>query len=62
MTKRLVTIFLGLILLAVSFPQPAPAQSTEELKTLRKEIEGIKEGQKAIQKELREREWGQVCS
>ena len=52
MTKRLVTIFLGLVLLAVFFPQPAFAQSGEELKTLRKEIEELKEGQKAIQKEL----------
>ncbi len=52
MTKRLVTIFLGLILLAVPFPQPVFAQSSEELRTLRKEIEELKEGQKAIQKEL----------
>ncbi len=52
MKKRLVTIFLGLILLAVPFPQPVFAQSSEELRTLRKEIEELKEGQKAIQKEL----------
>ncbi len=52
MTKRWAGIFLGLILLAVSFPQPAFAQSSEELKALRKEIEELKEGQKAIQKEL----------
>ncbi len=52
MTKRLGTLFLGLILLAVSFPHPVFAQSSEELKSLRKEVEGLKEGQKAIQKEL----------
>ncbi len=33
---------------------PGLAQTSEELKGLRKEMEGLREGQKAIQKELQE--------
>ena len=47
-------IIIGLIILPLFFTQSGFTQSSEELKALRKEVEALKEGQKAIQKELQE--------
>jgi protein-disulfide isomerase len=44
----------ALIILTLLYVQPAFSESTEELKGLRKDIEALKEGQKSIQKDLRE--------
>ena len=44
----------GLVALALFSAHPGLAQTSEELKGLKKELEGIKEGQAAIQKELQE--------
>ena len=57
--KKLPAIILGLILLSLfsvqsSFAQQRQSQSDEELKMLRKEIEAVKEGQTAIQKDVQE--------
>ena len=54
MRQRWGTVLLGLMLLTLVFPQPAFSQSSEELKGLRKELEALKEGQTAIQKDLQE--------
>jgi len=54
MRQRWGTVLLGLMLLTVVSPQPAFSQSSEELKGVRKELEALKEGQTAIQKELQE--------
>lgn len=54
MTKSLLIIFCGLNLLFFSNPHIGLTQSSEELKALRKEIETLKQGQSAIQKELQE--------
>jgi protein-disulfide isomerase len=42
----------GFVLLTVLGAQPGAAQSSDELKALRKDVEELKAGQKAIQKEL----------
>ncbi len=52
--RKLHPILLGLIVLTMSDAQPVLPQTSDELKALRKEIEGLKEGQTAIQKELQE--------
>ena len=54
MTKRLLRISLGLSILLLFGSQAGFAQTNEELKALRKEIESLKQGQSAIQKELQE--------
>lgn len=54
MTKSLLIIFCGLNLLFFSNPHIGFTQTSEELKALRKEIETLKQGQSAIQKELQE--------
>ena len=54
MRQRWGTVLLGLMLLTLVFPQPAFAQSSEELKGVRKELESLKEGQTAFQKDLQE--------
>jgi protein-disulfide isomerase len=54
MTTRVLTIVSGAILLSLLHAQPGRTQSSEELKALRKDIEGLKQGQSAIQKELQE--------
>ena len=54
MTKSLLRIFFGLNILLLSNPQIAFTQTSEELKALRKELESLKQGQSAIQKELQE--------
>jgi len=45
---------LGLILIILLFTQPALAQTSDQLKGLKKEIENLRENQKAIQKDLQE--------
>jgi len=57
--KKLLTIFAAIILLTLcptssTFAQTKPTQSDEELKALRQEIEAVKAGQAAIQKQLQE--------
>jgi protein-disulfide isomerase len=54
MTTRVLTIFIGAILLALFHIPPGFTQTSEELKALRKEIETLKQGQSAIQKDLQE--------
>lgn len=54
MRKKYVTALFSFILLPLFLPQPGFTQSSEELKALRKEIETLKQGQSAIQKELQE--------
>jgi peptidoglycan hydrolase CwlO-like protein len=47
-------ILLGLMLMTLFFVQPGLAQTSDELKGLKKELEELKETQKAIQKDLQE--------
>jgi hypothetical protein len=54
MKKSYVNIILGVFLIFLLFTQPGLTQPSDELKSLRKEIENLKEGQKAIQKDLQE--------
>lgn len=54
MTKKLLRISLGLSILLLFGSQAGFAQTNEELKALRKEIESLKQGQSAIHKELQE--------
>ncbi len=52
MTKRLLIVLFGPILLTLFYPQAGFSQSSEELKALRAEIEALKENQR-ISQELR---------
>lgn len=52
-TKLIITLLL-LSFLTLLYTQNSPAQTSEELKALRKEIEALREGQNAIQKDLEE--------
>lgn len=52
MTKRLLTLLLGLIVVLALWTRPGFAQPGDELKALRKEIETLKEGQATIRKDL----------
>lgn len=54
MRTRVLTIVIGVAFLSLLHAQPGRTQSSEELKALRKDIEGLKQGQSAIQKELQE--------
>jgi len=54
MTKKLLRISLGLSILLLFGSQAGFAQTNEELKALRKELESLKQGQSDIQKELQE--------
>jgi type III secretory pathway component EscR len=47
-------ILLGLMLMILFIIQPGLAQTSDELKSLKKELEELKETQKAIQKDLQE--------
>jgi len=47
-------IIFGLILIFLLSTQPGMAQPRDEVRGLRKEIEELKEGQKAIQKDLQQ--------
>ena len=49
-----VKIIFGLILIVLLSMQPVMAQPSDETRSLRKEIEELKEGQKAIQKDLQQ--------
>lgn len=51
---RKLVVLTALVALTLVFAHPGLAQTSEELKGLRKELEGLKEGQTAIQKELQE--------
>ena len=50
----MLTILLGLSLLAAFAPKSAIAQTSKDIDALRREVEALKEGQKAIRKELGE--------
>jgi protein-disulfide isomerase len=52
--KKLLTSFIGFILLPLYFTQTGFTQSSDELKALRKDLESLKQGQSDIQKELQE--------
>ena len=52
MEKSYISIILGLVLTILLFTQPGLTQPSEELKSLKKEIEELKQTQKAIQKDL----------
>ena len=47
-------LIIGLMLTILFFTQPCLAQTSEEFKGLRKELEELKQSQKAIQKDLQE--------
>lgn len=47
-------MLLALGLVAPFFTQPVLAQTSQDIKALKKEVEALKEGQKAIRKELGE--------
>ncbi len=52
MVTRYLNLILGLILIVLLSTQPGLSQPSDEVKSLRKEIEDLKEDQKAIQKDL----------
>jgi protein-disulfide isomerase len=52
MWTSVVTLLLGGLLLALTASLPARAQSSDELANMRKDIEALKEGQKALQRDL----------
>jgi hypothetical protein len=54
MKKSYVNIILGVFLIIFLFIRPGLAQTSDELKNLRKEIEALKESQRTIQKDLQE--------
>ncbi len=56
MTRKCFTVVFGLSLLTLLCVTPGLAQGTptEEVNDLKREIEALKEGQKAIQKEIQE--------
>ena len=54
MKKSYVNIILGVFLIIFLFIRPGLAQTSDELKNLRKEMESLKENQKVIQKDLQE--------
>jgi len=49
MTKRLLTVLLGPVLLTLFCPQVGWSQSGDEINALKKEIEALKEGQRINQ-------------
>jgi len=52
MEKTMLAILVGATFLLFSFSQPGFTQSGDEIKSLQKEIEALKEGQKRIQRDL----------
>jgi hypothetical protein len=54
MKKSYVNIILGVFLIIFLFIRPGLAQTSDELKNLRKEMESLKESQRMIQKDLQE--------
>ena len=51
MTIRL-NIALGTLFFIATMPQPGPAQTSDDLKTLQKEVQGLKERQERTEREL----------
>jgi len=54
MKKNYFSILLGLILMMLLFVRPGLPQTSDELKNLSKEVEELKESQKAIQRDLQQ--------
>jgi hypothetical protein len=54
MRKNYLNIFLGVVLILFLFPRPGFTQTSDELKNLGKELEELKESQKAIQRDLQQ--------
>jgi type II secretory pathway component PulM len=54
MEKSYVNIILAMVLISLLFTQPGLSQPSEDLKSLRKELEELKQSQKVIQKDLQE--------
>lgn len=54
MKKEYFSFAVGVILMIVLLAQPGWSQMSEELKNLNKELEGLKESQKAMQKDLQQ--------
>lgn len=54
MMKRLSVLVAALVVLAIADAQPGFSQTSDELKALRRDIESLREGQTAIQKQLQE--------
>ena len=52
--NRLLTVVLGLSLLALLIPLSGCEQPRGEIEALKKEVEALKEGQKTAEKDLRE--------
>jgi hypothetical protein len=54
MKKNYLNILLGVVLILFLFSRPGLTQTSDELKNLSKELEELKETQKAIQKDLQQ--------
>lgn len=54
MMKRILCAPVGLFLVLLYFVQPGFAQTSDEIRALRKDLEALKQGQSEIQKELQE--------
>jgi len=54
MKKSYLNILIGVILINFLFVRPGLTQMSDELRNLRKDMEELKESQKAIQKDLQE--------
>lgn len=54
MQRRLSLAVLAIFMLVFLHAHPGLAQSSEDIQTLKKDVEGLKEGQKSIQKDLQE--------
>jgi protein-disulfide isomerase len=52
MRMAVVMLMLGTQMLAVAMPIPAGAQSSDDLANMRREIDALKEGQRALQRDL----------
>ncbi len=54
MKKNYFTFTVGVILMILLFARPGLSQTSDELKNLSKEVEELKESQKAMQKDLQQ--------
>ena len=54
MKRTVVSVLAALVVLTIGSPQPAFPQGGDDIKALMKEVEALKEGQTAIQKDLQE--------
>ena len=52
MEKTMLAILIGTVFLLFSFSQPGFTQSGDEIKSLQKEMQALKKGQKRIQRDL----------